>query len=74
MYGGPNQYRGLQDPVAPLGPGLEFDDWVCLTFSRLVLLKSELADVLLTSFTTLYSGSEARKSEMLLQKREKLRF
>ncbi|GAA5947460.1 hypothetical protein JCM3765_001687 [Sporobolomyces pararoseus] len=27
MYGGPLDYPGLQDPVTPLGPGLEFDDW-----------------------------------------------
>ncbi|GAA6006542.1 hypothetical protein JCM11491_004999 [Sporobolomyces phaffii] len=27
MYGGPLDYPGLQNPVAPLGPGLEFDDW-----------------------------------------------
>ncbi|GAA5987690.1 hypothetical protein JCM5350_008070 [Sporobolomyces pararoseus] len=27
MYGGPLDYPGLQDPVTPLGPGLEFNDW-----------------------------------------------
>lgn len=28
MYGGPLDYPDLQNPVTPLGPGLEFDDWV----------------------------------------------
>ncbi|GAA5903968.1 uncharacterized protein JCM6883_002043 [Sporobolomyces salmoneus] len=27
MYGGPKDYPGLQNPVMPLGPELEFDDW-----------------------------------------------
>ena len=74
MYGGPKQYHQLQDPVQPLGPGLEFDEWV-----RLDLLSSypqgpELKNSVLTISTTLCSGSEVRKSGMLLRRKEKLRF
>lgn len=65
MYGGPLDYPDLQNPVIPLGPGLEFDNWVRLSFN-LLSARGSMLTLTMTSIALVVvprSGRQERTSE-----------